>query len=40
MSYDGIVITGWGAIARTDDQARQIVEDLTDTKGAIDGTDR
>jgi transcriptional regulator with XRE-family HTH domain len=40
MSYDGIVISGWGAIARTDDKARQIVQDLIDTKGASDGTDR
>jgi hypothetical protein len=34
------VITGWGAMTRTDDHARQIVQDLIDTKGATDGTDR
>jgi transcriptional regulator with XRE-family HTH domain len=28
MSYDGPVVTGWGAIARTDDHVRQIVSDL------------
>jgi transcriptional regulator with XRE-family HTH domain len=40
MSYDGVVISGWGAMARTSDQAHQIVQDLIDTKGASDGTDR
>jgi transcriptional regulator with XRE-family HTH domain len=40
MSYDGIVISGWGAMARTDDKAHQIVQDLIATKGASDGTDR
>ena len=28
MSYDGPVVSGWGAIARTEDQARQVVLDL------------
>jgi hypothetical protein len=28
------------AMARPDDHARQIVQDLIDTKGATDGTDR
>ena len=28
MSYDGPVISGWGAIARTEDQAHQVVLDL------------
>ena len=28
MSYDGPVVTGWGAIARTEEQARQVVLDL------------
>ena len=28
MSYDGPVVTGWGAIARTEDQAHQVVLDL------------
>ena len=31
MSYDGLVITGWGAIARTDDEAPKIVQNLIDT---------
>jgi hypothetical protein len=29
MSYDGPVVSGWGAIARTEDQAHQVVLDLT-----------
>jgi hypothetical protein len=28
MSYDGPVVTGWGAIARTEEQAHQVVVDL------------
>jgi transcriptional regulator with XRE-family HTH domain len=28
MSYDGPVISGWGAIARTQEQAHQVVHDL------------
>jgi hypothetical protein len=28
MSYDGAVISGWGGMARTDDKAREIVQDL------------
>jgi transcriptional regulator with XRE-family HTH domain len=28
MSYDGLVICGWGAIARTRDEAEQVVRDL------------
>jgi len=34
MSYDGAVITGWGAIARTADEVHKTVQDLIDTKGA------
>jgi len=26
--YDGPVVTGWGAIARTEEQAHQVVLDL------------
>jgi transcriptional regulator with XRE-family HTH domain len=37
MSYDGVVVSGWGAIARTDDQARQVVQNLIETEGAFDG---
>jgi hypothetical protein len=32
MSYDGTVITGWGAMARTKDEAHQVVQDLIDSK--------
>lgn len=32
MSYDGHVITGFGAIARTDDGVRKIVQDLIDAE--------
>lgn len=28
MSYDGLVVTGWGSIARTQELARKVVEDL------------
>jgi hypothetical protein len=35
MSYDGEVITGWGAIARTRDEAHQVVQDLIDSKEAV-----
>lgn len=40
MSYDGAVISGWGAMARSDDHVRQIVQDLIDNKGAPHGPDR
>lgn len=30
MSYDGVVITGWGALARTQDEAHKVVQDLID----------
>jgi hypothetical protein len=30
MSDDSPVLTGWGAIARTEDQAHQVVRDLID----------
>jgi len=32
MSYDGEVVTGWGAIARTDDEAHCVVKDLTSSE--------
>ena len=32
MSYDGEMITGWGAIARTEEDAAKVVQDLIDTK--------
>jgi transcriptional regulator with XRE-family HTH domain len=28
MSYDGLVVTGWGAMARTEEQAHKVVVDL------------
>jgi hypothetical protein len=30
MSYDGVVISGWGSLARTKEQAHQIVQELID----------
>jgi transcriptional regulator with XRE-family HTH domain len=35
MSYDGTVITGWGALARTPEEADKVVQDLIDTKGSV-----
>lgn len=32
MSYDGVVISGWGAIARTQDVAHKVVRDLIDSE--------
>jgi hypothetical protein len=32
MSYDGEVVTGWGAIARTEEDAAKIVQGLIDSK--------
>jgi transcriptional regulator with XRE-family HTH domain len=34
MSYDGVVISGWGSLARTQEQANQIVRNLIDEKPA------
>ena len=34
MSYDGLVISGWGSLARTQEQANQIVQDLIDEQPA------
>ena len=31
MSYDGLVVTGWGVIARTEDLAHKVVQQLVDT---------
>ena len=28
MSYDGLVVSGWGSLARTQEQAHQVVQDL------------
>ena len=41
MSYDGRAITGWAGLARTEDEARQTVNELIETQGAAaDGSDR
>lgn len=32
MSYDGLVITGWGAMARTEPEARKVVQNLIDSE--------
>jgi hypothetical protein len=32
MSYDGPVVTGWGTIVRTEDQAHQVVVDLINSE--------
>lgn len=32
MSYDGAVITGWGALARTDEHVRKVVQELIDSE--------
>jgi transcriptional regulator with XRE-family HTH domain len=34
MSYDGPVITGWGAMARTEEEAHKVVQDLIDSEGS------
>jgi hypothetical protein len=34
MSYDGLVVSGWGSLARTQEQANQILQDLIDEKPA------
>jgi hypothetical protein len=32
LSYDGPVVSGWGAMARTQEQAHQVVRDLIDAE--------
>jgi hypothetical protein len=39
MSDDGLVITGWSALACTEDQAHKLVQDLIDSDGAAGGAD-
>jgi transcriptional regulator with XRE-family HTH domain len=34
MSYDGEVITGWGGMARGEEEAHKVVQELMDSKGA------
>jgi len=34
MSYDGEVISGWGGMARSEEEAHKVVQDLIDSKGA------
>ena len=31
MSYDGAVITGWGTLSRTAEEAEKVVQDLIDS---------
>ena len=33
MSYDGEVISGWGGMARSEEEAHKVVQDLIDSKG-------
>lgn len=40
MSYDGLVVTGWGAMARTEDEVQRVMQDLSDNQGASSGRDR
>jgi hypothetical protein len=39
LSYEGWVITGWGAISRTEEQAHNVVQKLIETKGESRGRD-
>jgi transcriptional regulator with XRE-family HTH domain len=39
MSYEGPLITGWGAISRDRDQANSVVQKLIDTEGESRGRD-
>jgi transcriptional regulator with XRE-family HTH domain len=34
MSYDGPVITGWGGMARTEEEAHKVVQDLIDSQAS------
>ena len=34
MSYDGLVVTGWGSMARTQEQAHHVVRDLADKEAS------
>jgi transcriptional regulator with XRE-family HTH domain len=34
MSYDGLVVTGWGSIARNQEQAHHVVRDLVDKEAS------
>jgi hypothetical protein len=31
MSYDGLVVTGWGAIACTEELVNKVIQDLVET---------
>lgn len=37
LSYDGLVITGWAALARTEGRARETVQRLIDSEGSSRG---
>ena len=32
LSYEGALVTGWGAMARTEEEARSVIEDLKTKK--------
>lgn len=34
LSYDGMFVTGWGAIARDEQEVRDLIAQLKDTQGA------
>lgn len=40
LSYDGMVVTGWGGMARTEEQAYDVVQRLIDAGGESSGRDR
>lgn len=35
LSYDGPIITGWGAMAKTEDEVRRIMDELRDLPGMV-----
>jgi hypothetical protein len=39
MSCDGLVITGWSALARSEHQTHKLVQALIDTDGAAGGAE-
>ena len=37
LSYDGIIVTGWSSMARTEDEARDLVVKLKEQETADSG---
>jgi hypothetical protein len=33
LSYDGAIVTGWGAMARNEDDARHLIDQLEESSG-------